>query len=116
MQAAAQDAREQLAACKAKEEDGAARAALQAQLNELQAEKEQLQQAKASLEVVDPRRFEALVEAIEVCRQAANRWVDNISNIMQWCKKMFAGREKDVDDVFEDCGWSENIDYIAAGK
>lgn len=116
VQAQAQEVHKQLEACQAQEEDAVSKAELQAQLAKLQTEKEQLQQKKADLEVVDPSRYAALVEGIEVCRQAANRWMDNISNIIDWCKKQFQGRDGDIDEVFKDCGWSENIDYIAATK
>lgn len=38
---------------------------------------------------------------VEVAREAANRWLDNIEALRDWAKKQFEGREADVDAFFE---------------
>ena len=72
----------------------------------------ELKAEQAELEVVDPQRFEAMKEACIVCRDSANRWLDNLYSLKQWCNKKFAGREAELDKFFEENGLTENVDYL----
>lgn len=85
---------------------------LQQTLQELVEKKAVLRAEQAELEVVDPDRFKAMKEACTVSRDSANRWLDNLYSLKQWCNKKFAGRETELDQFFEENGLTENVDYV----
>ena len=41
------------------------------------------------------------VNAGELARDAANRWLDNLEALRDWAKKQFGGREGELDSFFE---------------
>lgn len=85
---------------------------LQETLQELGEKKVALKSEQAELEVVDPDRFKAMKEACTTTRDSANRWLDNLYSLKQWCNKKFSGRETELDNFFEENGLTENVDYL----
>ena len=85
---------------------------LQKTLQELGQNKVALKAEQAELEVVDPDRFKAMKEACTTTRDSANRWLDNLYSLKQWCNKKFSGRETELDKFFEENGLTENVDYL----
>ena len=53
-----------------------------------------------------------LQAAAIICRDSANRWLDNVYSLKQWCKKKFSGRDADIDKFFEENGLTSKVDYI----
>lgn len=41
------------------------------------------------------------MNAGELARDAANRWLDNLEALRDWAKKQFGGREGELDSFFE---------------
>lgn len=50
--------------------------------------------------------------AAVICRDSANRWLDNIYSLQQWCKKKFSGRDDDINKFFLESGLTSKVDYI----
>ncbi len=51
---------------------------------------------------------EHTANGVDVAREAANRWLDNLEALRDWAKKQFSGREADVDAFFAQvvCVWT----------
>lgn len=47
------------------------------------------------------RALECTVNAGELARDAANRWLDNLEALRDWANKQFGGRETELDSFFE---------------
>ncbi|CAD7696208.1 unnamed protein product [Ostreobium quekettii] len=60
----------------------------------------------------DPKRFSAIKEAREVAKEAANRWLDNLHALHNWCRSQLEGREDDVEAFFKENGLSEDLTYL----
>jgi hypothetical protein len=97
---------------RSKQEDPDEHQRLQQLLQELGEKKAALKTEQAELEVVDPQRFAAMKEACMTSRDSANRWLDNLYSLKQWCGKKFPGRESELDKFFEENGLTENVDYL----
>lgn len=97
---------------RSKQDDPDEHQKLQQTLQELGDKKSALTAEQVELEVVDPKRFEAMKEACTTSRDSANRWLDNLYSLKQWCNKRFSGRETELDKFFEENGLTENVDYL----
>ncbi|PNH06256.1 Meiotic nuclear division protein 1 [Tetrabaena socialis] len=60
----------------------------------------------------DPETVEAMRNAADGAKLAANRWLDNTYSLLSWCKKKFAGRESELAKFFEQNGLDDNAEYI----
>ena len=54
---------------------------------ELQAKNKDLKSTLAQYERCAPEKLEEAAEGIKICKQACDRWVDNIYMIVSWIKK-----------------------------
>jgi Mnd1 HTH domain/Leucine zipper with capping helix domain len=97
---------------RAKQDDPDVNLKLQAEVARLVEKKAAMQSEVADLEVVDPERYKSMKEAAVVARESANRWLDNLYSLKQWCNKKFPGREGEVDKFFEENGLTENVDFL----
>lgn len=103
---------EQVQTARSQQDDPDEHHRLQQSLQGLGEKKTALKAEQAELEVVDPQRFQAMKEACTVTRDSANRWLDNLYSLKQWCNKKFSGRETELDKFFEENGLTENVDYL----
>ncbi|KAL8498202.1 hypothetical protein ACS0TY_021508 [Phlomoides rotata] len=62
----------------------------------------------------DPATFEAMKQAIEVARGAANRWTDNIFTLRQWCSKNFPQAKEQLEHLYNEVGITDEFDYLEA--
>lgn len=60
----------------------------------------------------DPQKLEAVREASELAKDAANRWLDNCFNLRAWMEARFEGRGEEVRAFFEQSGLKEDADYL----
>jgi hypothetical protein len=89
------------------------RDALASELASLQA---QVAGVNAELSVYkenDPEAFKAMCEATTVAKLAANRWCDNLDELLCWCKRQFAGRETDLTELFKENG-ALDLEYLVS--
>eukprot|EP00892_Ulva_mutabilis_P004165 jgi/Ulvmu1/211/UM001_0215.1 len=97
---------------RSKQEDPAEHAAASDRLEQLRTQKEELQKELDELQTVDPERFKEMKAAAIICRDSANRWLDNVYSLQKWCKKKFSGRDDDIDKFFLENGLTSKVDYI----
>lgn len=98
-------------ACRGKE-DSEERTKQMEQLAQLQKENKELKSTLQQYKDDDPSTFEALKDATQKARNAANRWTDNIWNVESWCNKKFVGNEAELSKHFRACGVPEDLDYL----
>lgn len=60
----------------------------------------------------DPSKLEAVAEAAELAKDAANRWLDNCFALRSWMEAKFEGRGEEVRAFFEQAGLKEDADYL----
>lgn len=60
----------------------------------------------------DPKKFSTIKEAKDVAKDAANRWLDNLYSLHQWCRSQFQGREDDIKSFFAENGLTDDLDYL----
>ncbi|KAI3791575.1 hypothetical protein L2E82_05400 [Cichorium intybus] len=65
------------------------------------AQEEPLSELKA-IEQSDPATFEAMKEAIKVAHEAANRWIDNIFTLRQWCSNNFPQAKEQLEHLYNE--------------
>ena len=103
-------------AAAAAEQGGGAASAERAAALRLMAEKEarvlELRKTLAQYADSDPRKLEAVAEAAELAKDAANRWLDNCFNLRAWMEARFEGRGEEVRAFFEQSGLKEDADYL----
>ncbi|GLC46636.1 Meiotic nuclear division protein 1 [Pleodorina starrii] len=81
-------------------------------LNALKERHAKVQTELAAYRDSDPETVEAMRNAAEGAKLAANRWLDNTYSLLSWCKKKFAGRESELAKFFEENGLDEKAEYI----
>ncbi|GFR50942.1 hypothetical protein Agub_g13262, partial [Astrephomene gubernaculifera] len=79
-----------------------------AALNALKARAAAVQTELAAYRDSDPETVEAMRNAAEAAKLAANRWLDNTYSLLSWCKKKFAGREAELAKFFEEV-WRRTV-------
>ena len=84
---------------------------------ELLEELTSLKEKKASLEAEiqkykdsDPELIETLKKEIELSKQSANRWTENIFSLHSWIQKKFPSIE--ISNLNKQFGIPEDIDYV----
>ncbi|KAL0558460.1 hypothetical protein IC582_003033 [Cucumis melo] len=60
----------------------------------------------------DPAAFEAMKNAIDDARAAANRWTDNIFTLRQWCSNNFPQAKEQLENLYKEVGMTEDFDYL----
>eukprot|EP01023_Acetabularia_acetabulum_P031660 TRINITY_DN29651_c0_g1_i2.p1 TRINITY_DN29651_c0_g1~~TRINITY_DN29651_c0_g1_i2.p1 ORF type:complete len:229 (-),score=35.91 TRINITY_DN29651_c0_g1_i2:365-988(-) len=60
----------------------------------------------------DPELYQAMKEATESGKEAANRWLDNLDALLKWCKNQFPGMHAELNQFFKDNGYDENMEYF----
>ncbi|GIY04044.1 meiotic nuclear division protein 1 homolog [Caerostris extrusa] len=99
----------QLAEAKCGREDSDKRSKV---LEELSEHKKAVKDVKEKIEKYkdcDPQVLEEVKKQIEISKEAANRWTDNIFAIKSWCKNKFYIEDSVMNKQF---GISEELDYI----
>ncbi|KAF8782520.1 meiotic nuclear division protein 1 homolog [Argiope bruennichi] len=99
----------QFAEAKCGREDSIARDGILKQLNECQKEVINLKEKIEKYKDCDPQVLEEVKKQIEISKDAANRWTDNIFAIKSWCKNKFFIEESVLNKQF---GIPEELDYI----
>jgi len=96
--------------------EGAATSAERAAALTLMAQKEsrvaELRRELAGYADSDPSKLEAVTEASELAKDAANRWLDNCFALRSWMEARFEGRGEEVRAFFEQAGLKEDADYL----
>ncbi|GLH09149.1 hypothetical protein R5R35_008187 [Gryllus longicercus] len=90
-------------------EDTPQRKKLLEDLARLKAEEAKLQQDIQVYKDNDPEVLEKMKTEIQVAKDAANRWTDNIFAVKSWCKNKFSMEESTLDKHF---GIDPEMDYI----
>ncbi|KAK9149412.1 hypothetical protein Scep_008169 [Stephania cephalantha] len=60
----------------------------------------------------DPAALEAMRNATEVARAAANRWTDNIFTLRQWCSNNFPQAKEQLEHMYAEVGITDDFDYL----
>eukprot|EP01024_Parvocaulis_polyphysoides_P026360 TRINITY_DN24045_c0_g1_i2.p2 TRINITY_DN24045_c0_g1~~TRINITY_DN24045_c0_g1_i2.p2 ORF type:complete len:208 (-),score=38.88 TRINITY_DN24045_c0_g1_i2:156-779(-) len=60
----------------------------------------------------DPELYEAMKQAVNTGKEAANRWLDNIDTLLNWCKNQFSGMDTELAQFFKENGYDENMEYF----
>ncbi|KAK9102248.1 hypothetical protein Sjap_019502 [Stephania japonica] len=60
----------------------------------------------------DPAALEAIKNATEVARAAANRWTDNIFTLRQWCSNNFPQAKEQLEHLYAEVGVTDDFDYL----
>ncbi|GBN59189.1 Meiotic nuclear division protein 1 [Araneus ventricosus] len=99
----------QLAEAKCGREDSVARDGVLTELNKCRKEVIDVKEKIEKYKDCDPQVLEEVKKQIEISKEAANRWTDNIFAIKSWCKNKFFIEESVLNKQF---GIPEELDYI----
>ncbi|CAL1273293.1 unnamed protein product [Larinioides sclopetarius] len=99
----------QLTEAKCGREDSVARDGVLAELNKYRKEVVDVKEKIEKYKDCDPQVLEDVKKQIEISKEAANRWTDNIFAIKSWCKNKFFIEESVLNKQF---GIPEELDYI----
>lgn len=90
------------------------RAALMASVAERRERRDELARALAPLGECDPEVHRTMAAAVEVTRQAANRWIDNLDAARSWLRRKFEGHDKELRTFFRQAGVPDDLEPIPA--
>ncbi|KAL3163083.1 Meiotic nuclear division protein 1 [Trebouxia sp. C0010 RCD-2024] len=85
----------------------------EAKLAEVATHEKQLRDIQNQLEQYaenDPDKINSMKEAAGIAKDAANRWLDNIEYLQDWCKKRFEGMGEQLNGFFKENGYTENME------
>ncbi|GFQ97198.1 meiotic nuclear division protein 1 homolog [Trichonephila clavata] len=99
----------QVTEAKCGREDSTNRDEILKELNICQKEKMDLMEKIEKYKDCDPQVLEEVKKQIEISKEAANRWTDNIFAIKSWCKNKFFIEDSVMNKQF---GIPEELDYI----
>ena len=72
-------------------EEGPSRQDLQEESKELTVKKKEITEGLRIYETCDPVKLERIRKKVKTCKEAANRWTDNLFEIESWIKKQQPG-------------------------
>ncbi|CAH1801137.1 unnamed protein product [Owenia fusiformis] len=81
-------------------------------LKELQSKTEEHEHLLKDIErfkECDPEMLEAMKQEVDVAKEAANRWTDNVFSTKSWVKNKFCVEDSVIDKQF---GIPEDLDYV----
>ncbi|KAF0979903.1 hypothetical protein FDP41_001056 [Naegleria fowleri] len=71
------------------------------ELEEIRKEREEVMKQLKRYEDLDPELIEKIKSDVSVCKDAANRWTDNVFALVMYCKKNFNMDQKSIYERFE---------------
>ena len=86
---------------------------LMEKLKKAQKEDEKLTKQLEKFCDCDPEVFGQMAEGLQVSKDSANRWIENIWILEGWMKKKFVGHEQDIKQLFKQKGVTDDLDTIA---
>jgi seryl-tRNA synthetase len=88
------------------------RAEKMAEMRALQLKLQQLQQELVQYKENDPETVEAYRQATVVCKEAANRWLDNLFSMKSWAKRQFPNNDEELNKFFQEQGLTDTLEYV----
>jgi len=79
-------------------------------IDDLRAKKSKLEGEVQKFKDCDPELIDELKKEIETCKEATNRWTDNIYSLHSWIQKKFPSIH--IPDLNKQFGIPEDIDYV----
>lgn len=102
--------REKVIAAKIGREETEKRLQLLERLQSMKVDEERLTAEIQKYKDSDPETFEKMKKEIQIAKDAANRWTDNVFSVKSWCKDKFGLDEGALDKAFEIPADFDNID------
>mmetsp|Transcript_594 Transcript_594/g.1351 ORF Transcript_594/g.1351 Transcript_594/m.1351 type:complete len:207 (-) Transcript_594:457-1077(-) len=97
---------------KSKKQGSEQRSVALKKLEQLKQEVEGCQKELAKYKGNDPELYQAMRKAADLAKDSANRWLDNLHNLHSWCKKQFAGHDGELNNFFQENGYTDSLDYV----